>query len=164
MLQVKEPGWSGLLHMVLGPEAKLFKIMNLPETKPVKPLPTLKKRAQFLALRHAPRFSCEDFVLQGYLGNSANTGAEKTERPRVGYTVTKKIGNSVERNRIRRRLRQALGEAMANPDKYNAPHGNITGEVVVVARRSAIDQNYGRLVSNFIKGIDRIAAKGNKAV
>lgn len=28
--------------------------------------------------------------------------------PRVGYTVTKKVGNAVVRNRIRRRLKEAV--------------------------------------------------------
>ena len=32
---------------------------------------------------------------------------------RVGFTVTKKIGDAVERNRIRRRLKEALRRAGA---------------------------------------------------
>lgn len=130
----------------------------------VKPLPTLKKRGQFLALRQSPRFSCEDFVLQGNLGVRESSGTKASILPKVGYTVTKKVGNSVERNRIRRRLRQAIGEAMARRKQEKSSHGGLCGEMVVVARRSAIDQSYETLVSNFTKGIDRIAAKGNKAV
>lgn len=30
------------------------------------------------------------------------------EPPRIGFTVTKKVGNAVERNRIRRRLKEAV--------------------------------------------------------
>lgn len=30
------------------------------------------------------------------------------EAPRVGYTVTKKVGNAVVRNRVRRRLKEAV--------------------------------------------------------
>ena len=33
--------------------------------------------------------------------------------PRVGFTVTKKVGNAVVRNRIRRRLREALRRVAA---------------------------------------------------
>ena len=152
--------------MVRGLQAKQIEAMNPDpaETFSVKPLPTLKKRGQFMALRQSPRFNCEDFVLQGNLEGSENTGTKAAILPKVGYTVTKKVGNSVERNRIRRRLRQAIGEAMAKRGKNNTSHGGLRGEVVVVARRSAIDQNYETLVSNFTKGIDRIAAKGNKAI
>lgn len=135
-------------------------------SRSIKPLATLKKRSQFLALRKSPRFSCEDFVLQGNLVKLDQTHGVEVQKPSVGYTVTKKIGNSVERNRIRRRLRQALAEAMKmrlESQKDETPHGGFQGEMVVVARPSAIDQDYKDLVSNFTKGIDRIAAKGNKA-
>lgn len=90
--------------------------------------------------------------------------------PHVGFTVTKKIGNSVERNRIRRRLRQAVAQAVhsritsgPSGNGSKAPHGGITGEMVVVARNSAIDESYLSLVNKFTKGIDRLLAKGKKA-
>lgn len=127
---------------------------------PIKQLPTLKKRPQFLALRQAARFHCDEFILQGNLVTADSCV------PRVGYTVTKKIGNSVERNRIRRRLRQAIAEAIASKlvaTDNKAPHGGIAGEMVVVARRNAIDETYADLVNKFTKGIDRLLAKGNKA-
>ncbi len=113
-----------------------------------------------MALRQAPRFSCDNFILQGTLY------AEKGCLPRVGYTVTKKIGNSVERNRIRRRLRQAIATAFNCKMAENAddePHGGYCGEMVVVARRGALDDTYADLVSKFTKGIDRLVTKGNKA-
>lgn len=120
----------------------------------------MKRRPEFLALRQAPRFNCDDFILQGNL-----SGCEKGF-PRIGYTVTKKIGNSVERNRIRRRLRQAIATAMQNKLESlasNPSHRSLCGEMVVVARRSAMDESFLSLVSKFTKGIDRLAAKGNKA-
>jgi ribonuclease P protein component len=132
----------------------------------IKPLPTLKTRAQYLGLRQAPRYSCEDFVLQGNLITQKSSVPSNILAPSVGYTITKKIGNSVERNRIRRRLRQAIAEAMKNTVKTSegeTSHGGFAGEMVVVARRSAIDQDYQDLVSKFTKGIDRLVAKGNKA-
>ncbi len=150
-----------------GPGFRIFGLQRM--TKPnrtglmissLKPLPTLKKRAQFLALRQGVRFHCDVFILQGHLKQS------ETGFPSIGYTVTKKIGNSVERNRIRRRLRQAIAEAVANKleNRDNkARHGGYSGEMVVVARRSAIDESYHSLVNKFTKGIDRLLAKGNKA-
>lgn len=60
------------------------------------------------------------------------------EAPRVGYTVTRKQGNSVERNRMRRRLREAVrlvgGFAMKPGHDY-----------VLVARRDALDASFSRL-------------------
>ena len=35
------------------------------------------------------------------------------DRPRVGFTVTKRVGNAVERNRMKRRLRAAVRASLA---------------------------------------------------
>lgn len=117
------------------------------------PLPGLKQRAEFLALRTGPRFTCAQFVLQGRLA----VAEEGEARPRIGYTVTKKTGNSVERSRIKRRLKMAATKAVG---QYGKP---LEGEAVIVARRSAINEPFGSLVANLTKGIDRLLAKGKKA-
>jgi ribonuclease P protein component len=75
----------------------------LPQTG--KPLPTaparLRKRAEFLAVRRGEKRRGRLFLVE-VLGRG-DEGA-----PRVGFTVTKKTGNAVVRNRIRRRLREAV--------------------------------------------------------
>ena len=62
----------------------------------------LKRRSDFLALRQGKRASRRAFLLQ-----TRPNGLEET---RVGFTVTKKLGNAVMRNRIKRRLRAAAAE------------------------------------------------------
>ena len=61
----------------------------------------LKKRAEFLAVAEANR----KFVTYGVI-------VQLMKRPepavlRIGYTVSRKVGNAVARNRARRRLREA---------------------------------------------------------
>jgi len=63
-------------------------------------LHTLTKRADFLRVQAAPRVGCESLVLHR-LANPALQAGEA----RIGYTVTKRCGNAVTRNRIKRRLR-----------------------------------------------------------
>ncbi len=63
----------------------------------------LTKRAQFLNAARGFRAGRTGFSLQAI--------AVATAEPGVGLTVTKKTGNSPERNRIKRRLRAASGLA-----------------------------------------------------
>ena len=61
----------------------------------------LKKRAEFLAVRNGEKRRGRLFLLE-VLGRGDSLPA------RYGLTVTKKSGNAVARNRIRRRLREAV--------------------------------------------------------
>ena len=65
------------------------------------PCPTLQRRAEFLRVaakgRKAP---VHGLVLQAL-------PRDDTEPARFGFTVTKKVGNAVVRNRTRRRLKEA---------------------------------------------------------
>lgn len=62
----------------------------------------LKKRSQFLAAAaKARKAPMPGLVLQ-------TLRREDDDVARVGFTVTKKVGNSVVRNRTRRRLREAI--------------------------------------------------------
>lgn len=62
---------------------------------------SLKKRAEFLAVRNGEKRRGRLFLLE-VLGRGNAAPA------RFGLTVTKKAGNAVQRNRIRRRLREAV--------------------------------------------------------
>lgn len=135
--------------------------MNRIQTAPL--LPTLRKRAQFLAHRRSARQVLPAFTLQGHLRPCAENGGLA-----AGYTVSKKTGNSVERNRIKRRLRHALAIAVKKASLQGSTSANgdastICGELVVIARRQVLAQTHDRLVADFTKGIDRLLAKGKKA-
>jgi ribonuclease P protein component len=61
----------------------------------------MKTRADFLAARRGEKRRGPLFLLEVL-------AREGTSETRVGFTVTKKTGNAVVRNRIRRRLREAV--------------------------------------------------------
>lgn len=90
----------------------------------------LKKRADFLACAKGRKQHQRAFVLQGRSRDNL-LDADGAKLVRVGFTVTKKTGNSVVRNRIRRRLREAI--RLAGPDVAQAGC-----DYVLIGRREAL--------------------------
>lgn len=101
----------------------------------------LRKRAEFLALRSGRRFSGKAFTLQ--FANMQNTGPA-----RFGFTITRRIGNAVERNRIRRRLREAVRLVGVN-------HAQIGHDYVLIAKRNALHLPFFELTGELAKVLDR---------
>lgn len=94
----------------------------------------LRSRPQFLAVRNGEKRRGRFFLIEVLDRKQPN------EEARVGFTVTKKQGNAVERNRMRRRLKEAVrlhaGFAMQPGHDY-----------VVVARRDALAAPFCELAS-----------------
>jgi ribonuclease P protein component len=102
----------------------------------------LKRRRDFLAAAAGAKASTAGFVLQ--------------ERPRgdggpvrVGFTVSKKVGGAVERNRVRRQLREIVRLSAAR-----SLHGG--SDYVVVGRRAALDLSFSRLAEDFAGALARL--------
>jgi ribonuclease P protein component len=55
---------------------------------------------------------------------------------RVGFIVSKKVGGSVIRNRVRRRLRELFRQLPARP---------VGMDIVVIARHNAVKMDFGTL-------------------
>ena len=68
--------------------------------------------------------------------------------PGIGFTVTKKTGNSPERNRIKRRLRAAV---MACANLFQPQH-----DYVLIGRRKALETPFAELVSELENALVRI--------
>ena len=111
----------------------------------------LKKRRDYLKVARGDRTPRRGFLLQSIRRpDAADNGAEAEAR--FGFTVTKKMGNAVVRNRIRRRLKEAVrlvGAAAADPGR----------DFVLVGRRPALDMPFSDLVAEVI-GAVRAAASG----
>ena len=102
----------------------------------------LRQRADFLAAASGRKIATAAFVLQGRAREGAGAA-------RVGFTVSKKVGNAVERNRVRRRLR----EIVRLSDAARLRPGN---DYVLVGRRAALDLPFARLIEDFRRALERI--------
>jgi ribonuclease P protein component len=107
----------------------------------------LKRRAAFKAVAGGRRVSRPGFLLQA-LANEERAIGDKA--PRFGFTVTKKLGNAVVRNRIRRRLKAAVARA---EDKAET-----ATDYVVVGRRAALTLPFERLVTDLMTGFQMLSS------
>jgi ribonuclease P protein component len=109
---------------------------------------TLKRRSEFLRLRGGRRWSSPAFVIEMRARESDNV-AGTASAPRFGFTATKKLGNAVTRNRIRRRLKEAV--RMVAPGR--ARNGC---DYVVIARDAAVDRPFAALERDLIAALERL--------
>ena len=72
---------------------------------------------------------------------------------RLGITVTKKIGNAVIRNRMKRRFRALAREVFPEAGIAGADH-------VLIGRSSGIERDFGDLRTELAKALGK-AAKGS---
>ncbi|MTJ82662.1 MAG: ribonuclease P protein component [Telmatospirillum sp.] len=94
-------------------------------------------------------------------GGQASTTADGTPHAcviRVGFTCSKKVGNSVARNRARRRLRAAAAELLPRL-------GTPGTDYVLIGRRETLDRPYAQLLQDLQTALKRVGAsrKGGSA-
>ena len=88
------------------------------------------------------------FVLLAY----PNDGQGK----RFGITVTKKVGNAVIRNRMKRRFRELLRAAL--PERGLADHDHI-----LIGRDGGIERDFAKMAAELDEALTRAAAgKGDR--
>jgi len=114
-------------------------------------LSRLLKRADFLKAANALRWGTAGLVLQ-----CRRRGAEEDPEgpPRVGFTVTKKVGNAVIRNRVKRRLRAAAAQTL--PAQARAGH-----DYVLIGRIETQTRMFTSLLEDLALALDKVhAGKG----
>jgi ribonuclease P protein component len=111
---------------------------------------TLKRRAEFLRIRGGRRWSSPAFAIEMKARDEAGGRVvDATAAARFGFTATKKLGNAVTRNRIRRRLKEAV--------RIVAPGRARDGcDYVVIAREAAANQSFAALERDLIAALGRL--------
>lgn len=112
----------------------------------------LKSRKEFLrAASRGKKHAARTIVIQAVASPDGSDA-----RQRVGYTVTKKVGNAVVRNRIKRRMRAIVAELFADYAKDGMDY-------VLIGRRAALERDYKDLVGDVkycLRKLDLAPGKG----
>jgi ribonuclease P protein component len=102
----------------------------------------LKKRADFVAAARAKSIATAGVVIQAR--------DRRDEGPaRVGFTVTKKLGTAVARNRIKRRLREAA--RLSLPDDARPGY-----DYVLIGRASGLKRPFASLQNDIATALKRL--------
>ena len=114
---------------------------------------TIKKRSDFLAIgkKNISYYSKSTLILAAktsefYLKNTDQNLV------RIGYTVTKKIGNAVVRNKCKRRYREIFRKLAPELAKINYDY-------VILARKEILNCDFGQIQSDVkfcLNGINRL--------
>jgi ribonuclease P protein component len=107
----------------------------------------IKQRKDFLAAQGGQRWTTPGFVVQ--LRPRGDAAA-----PRVGFTATKKLGNAVTRNRIKRRLR-------ALADQVLAQSGQPGTDYVLIGREAGVTAPFTDLERDLKWALRKLAGKAN---
>src|SRR5437762_4163836 len=102
----------------------------------------LKQRSDFVAANAGVKAHGAGLIL---LARERGDGGPA----RVGFTVSKKVGNAVERNRVRRRLREIVrlaGAASMHPGR----------DYVLIGRRAALSLPFERISEDFKGALRRL--------
>jgi ribonuclease P protein component len=103
----------------------------------------IKKRADFLAANRGKRYATPGFVLL------VRDRQDDDPAIRLGITITKKVGNAVVRNRMRRRFRELAREMLGEKGKAGADH-------ILIGRDRGIERDFGELRADLSKALGKL--------
>ena len=96
----------------------------------------LRRRAQFVRAQRGVKVVQPGFVLQ------VRDRRDDDDRIGIGFTASRRVGNAVKRNRVRRRLKEVA--------RLHLPAHGIAGcDHVLVARREGLCRPFSDLVRDF---------------
>jgi ribonuclease P protein component len=114
------------------------------------PVGRLKRRAEFLRVAGGRRrWATPGLVLQANRRSDENEPQAMDTQPRVGFTASRKVGQAVDRNRARRRLKAAAAKVL--PVRARPGY-----DYVIIARRGTLKRPFPALVTDLEQALQRI--------
>ena len=100
------------------------------------------------------KWAAPGLVLQACPQTRLQAGPADSKSPlsceaRIGYTVTRKVGNAVVRNRAKRRLRAAAQMVMG-------PHARSGTDFVIIGRAATLNRPFDKLVGDLEAALKKL--------
>ncbi len=112
----------------------------------------LKRRSEFLRVAGGRRkWVAPGLILQARPCPTGAVSGSAEDTARVGFTVSRKVGNAVQRNRARRRLRAAVRHVMPG-------HAKAGYDFVVIGRSATLTRPFMFLLSDLESALKRLDA------
>ena len=112
----------------------------------------LKRRRQFLRVAGGGhKWVAPGLILQARRRDADKTGAGPGTGFRVGYTVSRKVGSAVQRNRARRRLRAAAERVMP-------AHALDGHDFVLIGRAATLRRPFQALIGDLETALRKLDA------
>jgi ribonuclease P protein component len=115
-------------------------------------VPHLKRRSEYLRVaRSGRKWGTPGLVLQTGRRDARDGASDPVAGIRVGFTASRKVGNAVVRNRVRRRLRAAAEEVMPM-------HAKPGCDYVIIGRVATLRRPYDALLGDLVNALKRLGA------
>ena len=111
---------------------KMRKVQNNPVERMV-------RRSQYVRVARARRYVAAKGLILQFEIKAPNEGGN---RHRVGFTVSKKVGSAVVRNRARRRLKSVVNDVLTSSEERPL-------DLVLIGRVSTLKRSYDELLGDF---------------
>lgn len=124
----------------------------MPETRLDWRSTRLRKHAEYQRVyRESRRYSSASMT---YFYRARQAGEPDSGQPRIGLTTGRVLGGAVVRNRIRRRMREAV--------RLHASELPLGVDVVLHPRKQVLDMDFARLEQEVSRIFAAVAARGEK--
>ena len=110
---------------------------------------TIKKRFEFVRFhKFSKKIHTPNFIIQKLKSN------ENAKLPYFGFTITKKIGSAIIRNKIKRRLKSIIRELL----KYKCKYFNLSFNYILICKKDIVRVSYENLEKELISKFKSIKA------